>query len=386
MKGKKEMAKEMVEEMGKKIGLKEALLIALSGREKRLEPLEEIKSLLYAPVIYGTGSGGCRALAGISVPTGLPYRPVKIAVNNCTPDLMRIKDHVDLAVPCGSGKGSAMDPEVGRNDIMQVRDGLAELPEGVSEFYGIKQVPDVLIVIASFGYGMGTGSALPLLRKLRERYDDSLILPFIITPFKLEGYKTMERAALELEAVCEYFTPVVVSNETVCRRYSINDRRDDDMVVYHQINQKIQTVISVLISSLTTEEGYATSTIDRSDLQRVFGKGGMATLTHQTFPSLDNFNLDLVKKAERLEWLETQKAAKDIERHPLNATYIVDGGGAFSLGRREEVNRYLFTEYNVDTGLLKPLIIKREKDRADFLLIKSGYKFVFDKGTIMGVY
>jgi len=142
----------------------------------------------------------------------------------------------------------------------------------------------------------------------------------------------------------------------------------------------------VLINSLTTEEGYATSTIDRSDLQRVFGKGGMATLTHQTFPSLDNFNLDLVKKAERLEWLETQKAAKDIERQPLNATYIVDGGGAFSLGRREEVNRYLFSEYNVDTGLLKPLIIKREKDRADFLLIKSGYKFVFDKGTIMGVY
>jgi len=386
MKGKKEMAKEMVEEMGKKIGLKEALLIALSGREKRLEPLEEIKSLLYAPVIYGTGSGGCRALAGISVPTGLPYRPVKIAVNYCTPDLMRIKDHVDLAVPCGSGKGSAMDPAVGRNDIMPVRDGLAELPEGVSEFYGIKQVPDILIVIASFGYGMGTGSALPLLRKLREKYNDTLILPFIITPFKLEGYKTMERAAMELEAVCEYFTPVVVSNETVCRRYSINDRRDDDMVVYHQINQKVQTVISVMLNSLTTEEGYATSTIDRSDLQRVFGKGGMATLTHQTFPSLDNFNLDLVKKAERLEWLETQKAAKDIERQPLNATYIVDGGGAFSLGRREEVNRYLFSEYNVDTGLLKPLIIKREKDRADFLLIKSGYKFVFDKGTIMGVY
>jgi len=383
---KKKETREVVEEVGRRVGLKEALMIVLGGKEKRLEPLEEIKSLLYAPVIYGTGSGGCRALAGISVPSGLPYKPVKIAVNNCTPDLMRIKDHVDLAVPCGSGKGSAMDPEVGRNDIMQVRDGLAELPEGVSEFYGIKQVPDILIVIASFGYGMGTGSALPLLRKLRERYTDTLILPFIITPFKLEGYKTMERAAMELEAVCEYFTPVVVSNETVCRRYSINDRRDDDMVVYHQINQKIQTVISVLINSLTTEEGYATSTIDRSDLQRVFGKGGMATLTHQTFPSLDNFNLDLVKKAERLEWLETQKAAKDIERQPLNATYIVDGGGAFSLGRREEVNRYLFSEYNVDTGLLKPLIIKREKDRADFLLIKSGYKFVFDKGTIMGVY
>jgi len=375
------------EELPEKMSIKEALIYALSGKVKRkLEPLEELKSLLYAPVVFGCGSGGCRALAGISVPADLPYRPVKVAVNNCTADLLRIKDHVDLAVPCGSGKGSGMDPEVGRSDIMQVRDGLCEVPEGVSEHFGIKQVPDIIIVIASFGYGMGTGGTLPLLRKLRERYSDTLILPFVITPFRLEGYKTMERAAMELEAVCEYFTPVIISNETVCRRYQIDDRRDDEMAVYRQINAKIQTVISVLISSLTTEEGYATSTIDRSDLQRVFGKGGVATLTHQTFPSLDNFNLDLVKRAEKLEWLETQRAPKDTDRQPLSATYIVDGGGAFSLGRREEVNRYLFSEYNVDTGLLKPLIIKREKDRADFLLIKSGYRFAFEKGTIMGVY
>jgi len=388
MKGKKEITEEV--KMGietKRMGIKEALMYALSGRERKLERLEELRSLFYIPVAYGFGSGGCRALAGIEMPTGLPYRPVKIAVNNCWADLLRVSEGVDLAVPCGTGKGSSMEPEVGRQDIMGVRDMLPEAVTAVSEFFGVKQGPDLIITISSFGYGFGTGSTLPALNKLRDKFPDVLIIPFIITPFRLEGYKAMERAANELEAIVERFTPVIISNETVSQRYNINARRDDDMTVYNQINRKIQEVVNVLVGSLTTEEGYATSTLDRSDLQRIFGKGdAVATLTHATFPSLDNFNLEFIKRAERLEWFETERAGRDADRRPLASTFIVDGGGAFSLGQRREVYEYLFKEYLVDTGTLKPLIIKRERERADFLLIKVGYKLKFERGIISGVY
>jgi len=271
---------------------------------------------------------------------------------------------------------------------MGILDLIPQVIDDACDVLGVKEAPDLIPIISTFGFGFGTGATYPALDKINERYPDSMFLLFVVTPFNLEGVATVERAARELKAISERYTTFVISNETVARRFGIDERRLGIDRVYGDINKTIERVISVLINGLTASEGISSS-FDRSDLSKVL-TGQTATLTLASFPRAESLSLTKIKELERKEWFETvkrpERPERRVERLPLSATFIFDGSGDLSLGQISDINNYLFSQYLVDTGKLKPLIIKREKDTADFLLIKSGFELKVEPGKIYGVY
>lgn len=112
---------------------------------------------------------------------------LRIAFNSQGSDLTRIKDSMDIIIPCGDPpyKGSAHDPEVGKQHIDSVIDLMSEAINTICKGRKILD-PDCIITIHSLGYGFGTGSIKPVLTNLKKDFPDTVLLPIAITPFSIE--------------------------------------------------------------------------------------------------------------------------------------------------------------------------------------------------------
>lgn len=340
-------------------------------REKIKLIIPEKKPHFNMNVIYALGSGAGNILAKLD----LPPQCLKVAINSNLRDLMAIHKDVDIIIPCGSGRGSGMDPEQGKKDFMEVMDYLPMISELVSEMAGIKQ-PDIIPVIATPGHGFGSGSALPACDVLRRSFPNSILMPILTSPFKLEGERVIERAWKTFKELCENdFTILPISNEIVAQRLGIKTEHLPLTRVYEDINSKISNILSTLVSALSATEGIISS-FDVSDLRRIY-KGNIAIITYAEFPRGEAINLQEIKRAEGEEWFKSKKIRKiRIATKKLTGTFIVYGRGAnkLTLEQMTILNNYLTKKYNIDTGLLKPLIVEHVINKCYLMLLKCNYE------------
>jgi len=379
----------------------EKLLKRLRERVKRVRK----PPLFSIPTVFALGSGGGRILAGVEVPETC----WRIAVNSSQRDLDLIADNVNLTVPCGDGSGSQMNPRRGRQDVEEVLDFLVEAVNYSCEAFDF-DIPDLIPVIATFGHGFGSGALEPVLRKLKKSFPRSVLMPFVVTPFKAEGSGIMRRAFNSLESVSKRFTCFPASNEVMSRNLKIDVKSLAISRVYNEINAEIQKTLSILFGSLTVREGVIQS-FDRSDLFKIVD-GELGTISMGRFKRAEDITIAKLKRVERREWLDTapmKREEKPIEterrrkllwkkrreeekvstkpkrrRRKLKATYIIDGTGKFTVKQLSDTNTYLKKVRNVDIKWLKPIIIERSKP-CDLLLMKCGYTLKYGR-NIAGTY
>jgi len=364
--------------------------VALKRLRERVRRVRK-PPLFSMPVVFSLGSGGGRILSGIDVPKTC----WRVSVNSSQRDLDLIVEKVDLTVPCGDGSGSQMNPSRGREDVQEVLDILVEVVNTSCEVFDF-DMPDLIPVIASFGHGFGSGSLEPVLSSLRKEFPRTVLMPFVVTPFRAEGSGVIRRAMKCLESVCRKFTCFPASNEVVARNLRVDLRKLPITTVFNSVNRDITKTLSLFFDCLTAREKIVQS-LDRSDLFKIVD-GELGTISLGRFRRAEDITVSKLKVVEKGEWLRTttvkekkpvkvrkqKRGVKRVRRKKLKATYIVDGAGKFTVKQLSDVNMYLRRERNVDIRWLKPIIIERAKP-CDFLLLKSGFRLKCAR-NIIGVY
>jgi len=329
------------------------------------------QKLFNAPLVLSFGSGAGKILSKVSLSDDY----YKLAVNSSERDLSIIENDVDVVICCGSGRGSAMEPQQGRLDLSTRLSVLFNKIDDIRKETKIKEI-DLLPAIFSLGHGFGSGSLELALSSLKEKYKDALLMPFVITPFTWEGNSVIRRAYEALSKGCKVHTCFVISNEQVgagCKDVSSS---------YEKINSHIGNLISIMIRSFSATDGLL-QTVDKSDLSS-FMSGDLATVRHVRIKSADDLNVETIKHIAGERWLKVVYKAFKPAPPKLKVFYIMDGRGAFSISSLEAVQQYISDKEYVDTSKLKPLLIQRNKD-CDFVWMESGFNLAIDS-NVYGVY
>lgn len=331
------------------------------------------KKLFNAPVVLSFGSGAGKILSKIETPLNI----YKIAINSSHRDLQMIDKQVDEIVVCGQGIGSGMDPVQGREDLYS---GLRKVFKFVDDAcYEAKATDiDLIPLIITLGHGFGSGGLTPAIGELQRRYRNSIIMPFVVTPFIWEGEKVIRRAYDSLVEACDISPCFVISNEEVGSVYK------DIGSSYDKINDLIGDSISVILRSFSATEGILQS-IDKNDFNKFFIHD-LATMRHMRIRSAKELTFDDIKEGIGRRWLKV--VAKMFKPAPpkLNITYILDGAGPFSPKVLAELQENITKKDYINKEYIKPLLIERKRIKyCDFVWMESGFKLKCDK-NIYGEY
>lgn len=133
-------------------------------------------------LVAGVGGGACSVLGRVLEDWADP--PAVAAVNTDARALaeLEIPLKIQIGRTIAKGMGTGGDAELGRLAASEDLDALRAL---VAEY-------DLLVLVASFGGGTGTGAAPVLARIARE--EGLLTLAFMTTPFAFEGARRQEQA------------------------------------------------------------------------------------------------------------------------------------------------------------------------------------------------
>jgi cell division GTPase FtsZ len=329
------------------------------------------QKLFNAPLVLSFGSGAGKILSKVS----LSDECYKVAVNSSERDLSMIENKVDVVVCCGSGRGSAMEPEQGRKDLSTRLSALFSRIDEIRKETKAKDI-DLLPVIFSLGHGFGSGSLELALSSLQARYKNTLLLPFVITPFTWEGVAVIRRAYEALSKGCKINTCFVISNEQVgagCKDISAS---------YDKINSHIGNLVSIVVKAFSAADGLL-QTVDKSDLTS-FLSGDLATVRHLRMKSADDLGIETLRHGLGDRWLKVVYKTFKPAPPKLKVFYILDGRGSFSILSLEAIQQYLADKECVDKDKLKPLLIQRNKD-CDFVWMESGFALALDT-NIYGIY
>ena len=330
------------------------------------------KKLFNAPFVISLGSGAGKILSNIAS-SDLYY---KIAVNSSDKDLHMIKSKVDEIIICGNGNGSGMDPQRGQEDLHKRSRQIFKLIDSVCEETGTEEI-DMIPIIATLGHGFGSGSLPELISSLKKKYSNSLIIPFVVTPFNWEGNAVIQRAYDSLTAL--EVTPVVVSNEEVGTIFT------DIGTSYDKINTLLGNLIQAIIQALTATDGVL-QTVDKNDFSK-FLQGDMATMRYMKLKNAEELTVDLILKKLDKRWFKTDMKKFSFGQMPekLNVFYILDGKGPFSPKVLGEISEYLSKRDFVNQDNIKPLLIERKTKGCNFVWLESGFTLKCDK-NIYGVF
>lgn len=331
------------------------------------------KKLFNAPVVLSFGSGAGKILSKIETVHSI----YKIAVNSSQRDLQMIDKQVDEIVVCGEGAGSGMNPNQGREDFYN---GLKKIYRFIDDACYEAKASDVdlIPIIVSLGHGFGSGSLTSAVGELKRRYKNSIIMPFVVTPFTWEGEKVINRAYESLKEACGITPCVVISNEEVGSIYK------DIGASYDKINDLIGDSITVILRSFSATEGIL-QTIDKNDFSKFFIHD-LATIRHMRIKSAKELTFDDIKEGIGKRWLKVD--AKMFKPAPpkLNVTYILDGKGPFNPKVLQELQENITKKDYINKEYIKPLLIERKKIKyCDFVWMESGFKLKCDK-NIYGEY
>lgn len=359
----------------------------ISERVKEIEPG---LALFNVVSVMPFGSGAGNVISQVETPPDC----LRIAFNSQGSDLTRIKDSVDIIIPCGDPpyKGSAHDPEVGKQHIDSVIDLTSEAINTICKGRKILD-PDCIITIHSLGYGFGTGSIKPILTKLKKDFPNTVLLPIAITPFSIER-GGIERAHEALGEASKVTTVFVVSNETAAERLAGEPKSKESLEnmmklpkpeVYERINFVITGIINGLINSLTSTKAPLQS-IDRSDLRSIIN-GPLGVISWAPLSSFEELKMDTINNAEKNEFFTLVGRKKFPEIPGIRGTYIVDAPGNISLAQEKMLAEYLENKYSADPAHIKPLQISRpDAGRGHIIFIKSGFGLGKEDGNICGYF
>ena len=359
----------------------------ISERVKEIEPGITLFNVV---TVMPFGSGAGNVMTRVETPADC----LRIAFNSQGSDLTRVQDSVDVIIPCGEPpyKGSAHDPEVGRQHVESVIDLISEAIGEICKGRRITE-PDTIITIHSLGYGFGTGSFKPVIAKLKKDFPNTVLLPIAITPFGIEK-TAFERAYKAVEDTSKVTTVFAISNETAAKKLAEGSKGEEGLKsmlklpkpeVYERINFVITGVINGLIKSLTSTKSPLQS-IDRSDLRSII-KGPLGILSWVPLSSYEDLRMRTVDEAEKNEFLTLVGKARLPQIAKVRGTYIVDAPGDISLAQEKMLSEYLEGKYGADPAHIKPLQISRpEGESGHLILIKSGFALGRQDKDICGNY
>jgi len=303
----------------------------------------------------------------------------RVAINSDQSDLDLIESQVELTVPCGEGYGSGMDPERGAREIQEVLDLVPEIVKGACAAMDYDE-PDLIPVFSCLGHGFGSGATSPFLETLKREFPRSVLMPFIVLPFRAEGSGVRGRARRAFTKLVKggEFTIFPISNDVVGKQLGIQLESLPITKIYETINSEVSHVISTFVDSLTAKEGIVQA-FDKSDLEKII-EGQIGTLTSKRVEKADRISPETVREIDERRWIKTVSLTGR-RRKRLRGTYIVDGAGKFTVRQLWDLTNTLKDEHRVDVRWLKPCIIEREKP-CDFLLLKAGFKCKVAGGVI----
>ncbi|RLI37474.1 hypothetical protein DRO55_01265 [Candidatus Bathyarchaeota archaeon] len=222
-------------------------------------------SALRIPFVIGTGSGGCRIASKLAIP-GVK----RICINSSWRDLEALPGDV-VRVRAGDGSGSGMDPKRGEKDYVKMggREGLLEAIEKVLDEKGMsKDDVDLVPVVISAGFGFGSGSGPKIVEDVSKLLPKSAVIAWITLPFFHEGEETRRNALKCFKSVASKAAAIAVDNQHVAEVAGVSLTLKD---IFARINRRI--VYSLLTLLRAAASPNTLTTIDRSDLRRVLGKG-----------------------------------------------------------------------------------------------------------------
>ncbi|RLF13315.1 MAG: hypothetical protein DRJ97_08345 [Thermoprotei archaeon] len=322
---------------------------------------EEVKHLLTIPIIFSLGSGAGRVLAKINVSK---IGAIKVAMNSSKRDLIQIDEEVDVPILCGDGGGSGMRPEKGREDYLEVAEGVPFIIEKACEAYGCDE-PDVIVTIASVGHGFGSGSLPEHVKVVKESYPNAAQLVFVITPFYFEGETPLVRAYTSLKEAVKHTTVFPLSNQIASLKLGIDPQRIKLDDVLYVINARIAEVLDALFESLTASEGVRMG-MDRSDLKNMM-QGELGAIGMVKYPSLAGLTVDRVLQ----DLASSIYARLAVRSEGAYGTYIIDSCEEGPLALLNELSRQLVLKWAFRTQFLKPLIIERDRPGVTILTIMT---------------
>jgi len=346
----------------------------ISEKVKEIEPGLTLFNVV-TTMPFGSGAGN--VITRVKTPPDC----LRIAFNSQGSDLTRIKDSVDVVIPCGEPpyKGSAHDPETGKEHVELVLDLMSEAINEICKGRRITE-PDCIITIHSLGYGFGTGSLKPVIARLKEDFPNTVLLPIAITPFSIEK-TAFERAYKAVEDASKVATVFVISNETAAKKLAEEAEGEEGLEsllnlpkpeIYERINLVITETINGLTNSLTSTKPPLQS-LDRSDLESIVN-GPLGVISWAPLSSYDELGPETINEAEKNEFLTLVGMARFAKVGRVRATYIVDAPGSISLAQEKMLSEYLENKYGADPAHIKPLQISRSEGESGYLiLIKSGF-------------
>jgi len=344
---------------------------------EKVKEIEPGVTLFNVVAVMPFGSGAGNVITRVETPSDC----LRVAFNSQGSDLTRIKDSVDVVVPCGEPpyKGSAHNPDTGRQDVESVVDLISEAINEICKGRGIME-PDGIITIHSLGYGFGTGSLKPVIAKLKEDFPNTVLLPIAITPFSIEK-TAFERAYKAVEDASRLATVFVISNQTAAKRLAGEAEGEEGLEdvlnlpkpeIYERINLVITGIINGLINSLTSTKPPLQS-LDRSDLESIVN-GPLGVISWAPLSSCEDLGPETINEAEENEFLTLVGMEKFRKETRVRGTYIVDAPGNISLAQEKMLSEYLENKYGADPAHIKPLQISRPEGKNGYLiLIKSGF-------------
>ncbi len=359
----------------------------ISERVKEIEPGVALFNVV---TVMPFGSGAGNVITRVETPPDC----LRIAFNSQGSDLTRIKDSTDVVIPCGEPpyKGSAHNPEIGRQHVESVIDLMSEAINKICKGRKIIE-PDCIITIHSLGYGFGTGSFKPVITRLKKDFPNTVLLPFAITPFSIEK-TAIERAYKAVEETSKVTTVFVISNETAAKRLAEGVEEEEGVKsilelpkpdIYERINYVIKGIINGLINSLASTESPLQS-LDRSDLRSIVN-GPLGVISWTALPSYEYLGMETINEAENNDFLNLVSMRKYPGLGRIRGTYIVDAPGNISLAQEKMISEYLENKYGADPAHIKGLQITRSEGESGYLiLIKSGFSLGKDKNDICGYY
>ena len=243
---------------------------------------------VHIPCVIGVGSGGSMIAATLGLGRAPGKRAVRrprdmgerlvepVVVSSSRMDVEDLmKEGVRYGFVIGSGKGSGSNPEKGRMDYLHssLRDEILEAPKRIAERRGMRL--DLIPVICCLGFGCGSGAGPEIIKDLRDRYRDSLVMGFGILPFSWEGPDTYRRAVKAIKRMMKYAPTIPISNHYVQILVSgTRHRKLKDLI--NRINEYIASWLEVLVRGGMTSE--TITRFDVSDMISAFKPGPILML------------------------------------------------------------------------------------------------------------
>jgi cell division GTPase FtsZ len=262
-----------------------------------------------------------------------------------------------------------MDVEKGRNDFILGATRVVQEIRKAAERRHFKEI-DLIAVIATLGHGFASGAYPEAMKLLRSEFPDTIIMSFAVTPFHFQGPEIRNRA-LEALKICkrEGVAVTPISNQVAGQKLGTDPRKLGYMEAYTKINEQISRLLSSLFSAMCAEDGVVES-LDRNDLKRIWQPESVL-IGQATYPIPTAIGQSSPSDAERTIFAEIRgRGGKAVASYPT--TYIIDTSGHVSTSQIAALNEELTTNYLADWGLLKPLIIERERSNTEFMLIRGG--------------